>query len=524
VTAAFAVTVVAGPRRSWLLPGCVLSLVAMLHATPTIIYGTLRYSWAWKHVAVIDYILSHRHLDLSLNWLSAYQAWPGFFVINAVLDKAGGLASSLSYASWAPVVFEAAFLAPLLLIFRRFTDDQRLIWTGVWLFYVCNWIGQDYFSPQALSYFLYLVVIAVCLRWALPGSASGGVLIGDRRPMNRAVLVLLALPIAAIATIHQLTPLMLVSAFGFLWLFRQRLPKRLIVVAGLVTVGWILIAARSFVASNLYWIIQSIGHPNANTTSTLVNLSKVTSGQALVANIDRVLSAVIWVLAGVGIWRRRRQRKSDRPFLLLALAPLPLIVANNYGGEMLFRVYFFALPFVAILAAASLFPSRARGRSPLMAVPVFLVAAILLSGFTFAYYGKEQVNYFNSQEVAAGQWVYTHAPPGALLISVTSNWPYSYEHFEQYQYDWFALDPPPVRRLVMQEPVRELTAIMNAQRAPATYVVFTRGQAAEVAALGLLPAGAVDRIERALVASPQFRIVYQNTSATVLALNPRSAT
>ena len=46
------------------------------------------------------------------------------------------------------------------------------------------------------------------------------------------------------------------------------------------------------------------------------------------------------------------------------LSPLPLIVANSYGGEMVFRVYLFALPFVAFFAAASLFPDAGSRRDP----------------------------------------------------------------------------------------------------------------------------------------------------------------
>ena len=153
-----------------------------------------------------------------------------------------------------------------------------------------------------------------------------------------------------------------------------------------------------------------------------------------------------------------------------------------------------------------------------MAIAVFLISAVLLAGFAFSYYGKEQVNYFNPQEVAAGQWVYTHAPPGSRLVSVTSNWPYSYEHFDQYQYDWFALDPANVRRQIMQDPVDRLASIMFAGRPTAAFLVFSRGQTAEVAALGLLPPGAVNRIERSLLASSHFRVAYENGSATVLTL------
>lgn len=526
VTAAFCIAVTRRQERSWLPPACVLALIAMLHATPTILYGTLRYSWAWKHVAVIDYILRHGRLNLNLSQLSAYQAWPGFFTANAVLDRAGGLSSSLSYASWAPVIFEVAFLGPLLLIFRQFTTDKRLVWTGVWFFYLGNWIGQDYLSPQATAYFLYLVVLAVIVRWLLParsmtkaGAESANAARASAPPGKLALLVLVPM-IVGIATIHQLTPLMLLSALVALWLFRQGLPKRVLILAGVITIGWILIAARSFLASNLYWIVESIGHPDANTKSTLVDLSQVTHGQVIVAKIDRLLSAGIWMLAVVGVWRRRRYRRLDRPFLLLALSPLPLIVSNNYGGEMLFRVFFFALPFVAIFAASSLFPSSRKGRSWLASVSLFVVAALLLGGFSFSYYGKEQANYFSPEEVAAGTWVYSNAPPRSLILSVTSNWPYSFQHYELYDYEWFALDSATVRRDIMRDPAATLAKIMAAPRHPTAYLVFTRGQAAEVAGLGLLPAGAVDRVEQAVLQSPDFRVVYRNNSALVLTLQP----
>src|SRR5690606_18972448 len=48
---------------------------------------------------------------------------------------------------------------------RTFTQDQRLIWLGVWFFFLANWVGQDYFSPQALNFFMHLVIVAVCLTW-----------------------------------------------------------------------------------------------------------------------------------------------------------------------------------------------------------------------------------------------------------------------------------------------------------------------------------------------------------------------
>ena len=145
----------------------VVLLVLIVHATPALLYGTLRYSWAWKHVGITEYITAHQHVNLHLQSnpeLVAYQDWPGFFAFNALLTNGARLLSPLSYASWFPAVSQMLSLGPLLLIFRHFTKDRRLVWTAVWLFYLGNWVGQDYYSPQAFAYFLYLAVIAVCLR------------------------------------------------------------------------------------------------------------------------------------------------------------------------------------------------------------------------------------------------------------------------------------------------------------------------------------------------------------------------
>ena len=45
------------------------------------------------------------------------------------------------------------------------TNDKRLVWLGLWFFYLTNWIGQDYISPQGLNFFFYLVIIAILLKW-----------------------------------------------------------------------------------------------------------------------------------------------------------------------------------------------------------------------------------------------------------------------------------------------------------------------------------------------------------------------
>jgi hypothetical protein len=335
-------------------------------------------------------------------------------------------------------------------------------------------------------------------------------------------LLILVLLLAAMATSHQLTPFMLISALTALVLFRRCFERALpLVVLGL-TLAWILYAARSFLSSNIDYITASIGNPNANTKANFINLSQVSHGQAIVAHADRFLSAGLWAIGLVGVWRRRRRRQVDLPLILLAVSPLPLVVANSYGGEMVFRTYLFALPFVAFFAAASLFPSPRASRSWLSVVAMMSLGVALLAGFSLSYYGKERSNYLSPQEVAASTWIYSHAPRGSLVVGATSNLPWAFKNVELYQTYWFGLDVADGRRKVLDDPPAVLSSIMTSHSK--SYLILTRAQAAQVDAVGLMPAGSVVKIEQAVAHSSRFRVVFHNAEANIfVAVKPTGA-
>lgn len=141
-----------------------LALIAFIHATPTLLYPTLRYAWAWKHVMVVDAMLRHDGPVPHAGDLDIYNQWPGFFQLNALLLRATGLHSALGYAAWYPVIANVALLGALLLLFRAVTQDRRLVWGGIWIYFSVSWVGQDYFSPQAFTYLLFLGVLILVLR------------------------------------------------------------------------------------------------------------------------------------------------------------------------------------------------------------------------------------------------------------------------------------------------------------------------------------------------------------------------
>jgi hypothetical protein len=508
-----------------LLAGHIAVLIAVLHATPCLLYGTLRYSWAWKHVGVVDYFMRHAGVNQSLVELGAYQSWPGFFTTNAMLTKASGLASSVDYATWAPPFFNALLVGPLYTIFRCFTTDRRLIWAAMAIYYLGSWVGQDYFSPQATTFFLYLSILGLLLRhlWspplALPSADSSermtgrGANLPGRRPWVVAIVIMMA----AIVPTHQLTPIMLICGLSVVMvLCRQRLaiPLALLIT---MTVDWDLLFAWPWLSQNLGGIESTFGTLFSNANSGFINLGAASKGQVLVAQVDRLQSAAIWALALLGFARRFRGRR-ELALPLLATAPISIIIASDYDGEMIFRIYMFGLPFAAFYAAAAFFPRETSGRSrwPRLALPAVVLA--LVPGFAFSYYGKEEANYLSPEEVQAASLVYGLAPRGSLIVSATSDFPWGFVNYENYDYERFALEDPHFRQEVLSDPVGALSQVMSLQQHHHAYLILTRAQRFDVEMTGILPTDSLSRIERALIDSPDFLVLYRNPEAVVITL------
>ena len=83
----------------------------------------------------------------------------------AVFTELAGFESLREYANWAPVLSNVLWLSGLMIVTSAWTSDRRLLALTAWFFVLTNWVGQDYYSPQALAYFLHLVILGLCLRW-----------------------------------------------------------------------------------------------------------------------------------------------------------------------------------------------------------------------------------------------------------------------------------------------------------------------------------------------------------------------
>ncbi|GAA2219111.1 glycosyltransferase [Streptomyces indiaensis] len=518
------------PRRAGAWPAAyVLGLLVMERATQAVLYPTPLYAWAWKHEAVIDHLLTAGGLQTAdqVGDMAVYDQWPGFFAAQAALQRLLGVDSAAMFMAWWPLVSSLMLLLPLLLIYRTFTEDRRLIWTAVWLFYVANWVGQDYFSPQSVAYALHLGVLAVVLRRFGRSAVRRG------QPRQAVWTVVLTVMIVAIVISHQLTPGMLVVCLLALCLSRRYRDWVPVVTTVVIFLAWCLTAALPFLSAAMPDMIRSIGDVGAN-VETGYGATPTGAGAVATSWAARLLSGSVLLLAAVGVWRQRVLRHRAWPLLLIAAAPLPMFAASSYGSEMIFRVLLFMLPGAAFFAAAALLPkvrtlaadaaAQEAGRRQTAGpaerrrwgIGTWVPLAALLGttlAFVPAYSGKDLINYFPPQEVALVRQLFDQAPDGSLVVAANRNYPDAYASYWNVDHYWFLDDGRSHVDRIVRRPAATLARDMaGVERPGRAYFLLTQGQLANSEMNGQLDEAQLRRIQRSVAASPRFRLVAENSA------------
>lgn len=516
---------------TWLAVGLVVLTIAMLYGLAPAIEGELRFSPAWRHLGLVEFMSRNGAVQPSLD---AYHNWPGLFGLAAFLTSVTGVSDLNGLAMWAPVWFNLAFLAPLALVLSALTDDRRILWLAIWLFYLTDWIGQDYFAPQALGFLLFLVVVAMLLRWLGHGELaepSGAVqegrlyrlrqvlaLILDVGPMRAAALspgrraalmaVLLVIYVFVVGT-HQLTPFFLAAVTLALVLLRRVPWATLPVLMAMTIAAWVAFLAVAFLIGHFQNVAGYVGTLAESLAANLTSRLQGSPDHVTVIYVRIASTLFMWGLAVVGVIRRLLQGRWDVTALVLALAPFPLFLVQAYGGEMLLRIYLFALPFVAFFVACAVLPRSGDDDSPSLATVgiVSVLGIALMGGLMVTRYGNERLEHFSSDEVAAVAELYRVAPPGSLLVALTPNLPWKSVNYEQYRYRPSGDDSTfgDLERVLSDMSLHDGDVFLILSRSQQAYAEMI---------LGARP-GAWEAFRRALLGSGKFRLVYLNPDAVI---------
>lgn len=502
-----------------------LALILILYGTPSLIEEVPRFESVWKHIGVSEYISRTGTIAPEI---SAYFEWPGFFILLAFGTELIGASDPLGLAMWFPTLINLCFLAAVLLILKAGTHEPRTIWLGAWFFSITNWIGQDYLSPQALSYFFYLMVIAVLLGWfkanpvaAHPDAARIEPTAARRWPhhlrrwlaapeavSNKAsnvgqrvgLLAIVLTILAAIIVSHQLTPFVAIGSLAALALVGRIKLRSLPLLLAIATASWLSFMANAYLTGNAAGLIGALGQIGSAVDENVTNRLRGSPEHIVVIYSRLTMSVAIWGLALLGGLRLFRQGQRPVTFAILALTPFFLIIAQPYGGEMLLRVYLFVLPFMAFFAASAFYGSPQAGRTWATTSAIALVSITLLGGFMITRYGNERADNFTASEVASLRQFYEIAEPDSLVMTVAENMPFRFRRFEQFTYQrWLAQ--------LETEGIDQLIARLEQGDYRQRYLILTRSQRAAAELLYGLPPSEWDRFSAEVQASPRFRAI-----------------
>jgi len=515
----------AGPASRPVMLWLVVVLVLVLFGTASFVTDVPRGEVAFRHLGIADALTRTEGVNPDID---AYFNWPGFFALLATVLKATGL-DPVTVALWAPVINMGLWLAALSVLTGYLTRDARRRWLVLWIFCLGNWQDQDYLSPQAFGFFLYLVVIALVLgplaartpRFLGFGRADlvewwRGRSPAEHRPGHRVIaLAVTLLLITVICASHQLTPFLLLITVTALTLSGRVWPSRLPLIIGVVLALWLVYPASAYLAGNPP---LAEGGLLAAIDANVVDRVSGTAGHVLVVQIRVLLTLVLWALATAGAVRDWRRGRLDIRVVLLAITPLLLFPVQLYGGEMLIRVSLFALPFIALQACSVLLPADGSTRPSARAAGGLVLTCLLLAGMTVTgRFGNAQYDVFTDNEIAAVAAAQRLAPPGSMMISASTPTPWRSEAYLEHRYrtiDFMCksdLSTPTCGPLVYE----------NARdNAAGAVVLLTRSSEASLVVRGVSNEGNFDELEAWLTAQEGVELVFSNVDARVYRVTP----
>ncbi len=537
VTVGFALNLRAAWFNEWRLFLYVLTLMVMLYGITALVFPTPRFATTWKLVGVTDFVINTGTVSPRVD---AFMNWPGFFIFSAALTEAMGLDTPLRFAAWAHLGFNLLYFAPLFTIFTTVTKDRRVVWSALWLFYATNWIGQDYLSPQAFGYFFFLMTIAICLRWfrvQVPTHLNGAgswmergratvahIVAGWRdsellelenrtsTPMQRAgLLLLIVLMVAALIPTHQLTPFAIAGVLLALIVTNRITPRYLPIIIGVLAFTWLSFAAILYLKGNVDKLVGPLGQVTDNVSRSVDRRVAGSPEHIFVVQMRLFMSLAFWGLAGLGGVRRLRAGYVDLTMGLLALTPFVLLGVQAYGGELILRIYFFALPGMAYFAARLFFPSEGKAISWRTPAALAAVTVLLLAGFQFTRYGNEKADYFSPAEWEASEVLYDDAGGRSLIMAVTNDLPWRYREYADHKY--VVIDS-----YVRRDDLAGLLEWMTEPQYQDSYVIVTTGQYAGAEIFLGMTDEQINHFLGEMLASGKFDILYQNEDAVIYRL------
>jgi hypothetical protein len=472
----------------------VVAMVIVQRATVPLATAVPLYSWTYKHLGVVDYIGRHGHVARGVD---IYNGWPGLFAATAWFSKLSGVAP-ITIAHWfTPAVH--LLLAGLIAVLARSWGASALV--GVAAAFIVeslNWVGQDYYSPQATALVLAVAMLVV-------------VGLAQRRPVGAWLIVLL---FSAITVSHQLTPYWLILATTLLSVARRLRPRWLPAV--LAAIAGCYLALNWNVASHFPLLSFN---PVANAQSNIATTGVF--GQIVTSDVVRALSVFLWsiaALAAVVDWRRKRPVLTRA---ILAFSAFLILGGQGYGGEAIFRVFLYALPGCALLVAP-LLVAAAQAKLAVRGL-AWVAAAAAVTASAQGYFGGWFANRMTPDQVRFSQQLLARAAFPSYLTVAAPVWPERptgrYVAFARFKagYDYPMVYAAKLvgARFDNSKDYAAFTHLIADRKGGPTYLIISRQMEIYDWYFGILPLGALENLRSQMLHDPRWKVVFSTTQFIV---------
>jgi hypothetical protein len=395
LTVASAVLWISKENHQKLLFFQLLFLITALWLTPALIGSLPFLGDAYKNLGLINAIIEQGHVFHA--W---YLSWPGAHILFAEATLVGSMNLEPVLRIF-PFFIQLLWLLPLYIFLRNILGEARVnyCWAGLWLFSLANWIGQEYFGPQAIAFFLMLTLLALIT----------SPIIWKEQSYPLPFLLAAGFIVVGIVVTHLLTSF---AAFCILVAFvlarRARKPAILIIVCLALILVWDVTGGPNYTAQ----LLSALTAPGGILVFDLKHILEITiiqsftgsSSHIAVVQTRMILSLMFVVLGLAGAVLAlvsNKRRPAAIPLSAMAIALLLLLpLAKQFGWELIHRLYLFSLPFIAYFGAMLLDSGK---KLPAIILCVLLLIAVPLH--IVAHYGNAAIDNIPRGEIAYWHFV-----------------------------------------------------------------------------------------------------------------------
>ena len=309
-------------------------LIIMLWLTPVLVgsnsvFMDMSYSFFFSY---IDYIDQFGHLNPASLW---YHNWPGMCILQLIFVNITGVNNLDTIAFFGTFLMQFLVLLPLYLFFKYTIGRNNYHWAALWIFYLGNWIGQIYVSPQGMAFFLLMLLIAVLIKAGLV--KEGNVTVAERL---KTIIFM-----ASLAVTHILTSITGFLSIAALWITGKSKLISILLTAAVFIIAWTIYGASTQFEYQLPIFLDRAFRLDTLFTGFFTGSNTTTSLSHTSINTLRILFSALFCVIGLAgvILSRKFKEKADGTILALAIVAIFMTFTGLYTFELIMRTYMFVL-------------------------------------------------------------------------------------------------------------------------------------------------------------------------------------